>query len=74
MRPTPIRLMRTGHFIARIIFEGFHIAYVHDGLSADIENQSYETITMEHAVLQIAKSSNKEDSLGGKEKLIMFHE
>jgi len=49
--------------------EGFHIAYVHDGLSSDIENQSYETIPMEHAVLQIAKSSNKEDSLGGTEKI-----
>ena len=49
--------------------EGFHIAYVHQGLSSDIDNQSYETIPLEHAVLQIAKSSNKEDSLGGKDKI-----
>tara|TARA_Y100001936_G_scaffold200005_1_gene201627 strand:+ start:4297 stop:5364 length:1068 start_codon:yes stop_codon:yes gene_type:complete len=44
--------------------EGFHIAYVHQGLSSDIENQSYETILLEHAVLQMAKSQNKKDSLG----------
>ena len=49
--------------------EGFHIAYVHKGLSSDIENQSYETILLEHAVLQLAKSSNKDDSLGGKGKV-----
>ena len=49
--------------------EGFHIAYVHDGLSSDIENQSYETILLEHAVIQIAKSQNKKDSLGGTEKI-----
>tara|TARA_B100000900_G_scaffold180974_1_gene153502 strand:+ start:88 stop:1155 length:1068 start_codon:yes stop_codon:yes gene_type:complete len=49
--------------------EGFHIAYVHKGLSSDIENHSYETILLEHAVLQLAKSSNKKDSLGGKKKI-----
>ena len=49
--------------------EGFHIPYIHKGLSSDIENQSYETILLEHAVLQLAKSSNKENSLGGTGKI-----
>ena len=44
--------------------EGLHIAYIHNGLSSDIDNHSYKTIIMEHAVLQIAKSQNKKDSLG----------
>ncbi len=44
--------------------EGFHIAYVHKGLSSDIENQSYETILLEHGVLQMAKSKDKKDSIG----------
>ncbi len=44
--------------------EGFHIAYVHKGLSSDIDNQSYKTTLLEHAVLQIAKSKDKKDSLG----------
>lgn len=52
--------------------EGFHIAYVHNGLSLDIDNQSYKTIPMDHAVLQIAKSSNKENSLGGTGKINNF--
>ena len=45
--------------------EGFHIAYVHKGLSSDIENHSYETILLNHAVLQMAKSSDKKNSLTG---------
>ena len=49
--------------------EGFHIAYVHQGLSSDIENQSYKTIPLDYAALQIAKSQNKEDSLSKKEKI-----
>jgi choline monooxygenase len=44
--------------------EGFHIAYVHKGLSSDIDNQSYETVLLEHAVLQMAKLKDKKDSLG----------
>ena len=43
--------------------EGFHISYVHEGLSSDIDNKSYQTVLLEHAVLQVAKSQNKTDSL-----------
>ena len=49
--------------------EGFHIPYIHKGLSSDIENQSYKTILLEHSVLQLAKSSNKDDSFLGKGKV-----
>ena len=49
--------------------EGFHIPYIHKGLSSDIENQSYKTILLEHGVLQLAKSSNKKDSLDGTDKI-----
>ncbi len=49
--------------------EGFHISYVHQGLSSDIENHSYKTIALNYSVLQIAKSQNKDDSIKGK-KLI----
>ena len=49
--------------------EGFHISYIHQGLSSDIENQSYQTILLEHAVLQLAKSQNKEDSFSGVGKI-----
>jgi len=49
--------------------EGFHIPYIHKGLSSDIENQSYETTLLEHAVLQMAKSKDKNDSLGEKGKI-----
>lgn len=45
--------------------EGFHIGYVHKGLSSDIEKQSYETTLLEHGVLQMAKSKHKNDSIGG---------
>jgi len=49
--------------------EGFHIPYIHNGLSSDIENQSYETILLEHAVLQLAKSKNKDNSFISNQKI-----
>jgi len=42
--------------------EGFHIPFIHKGLSSDIENKSYETLLLDHAVLQLAKSKNKKNS------------
>ena len=38
--------------------EGFHVPFVHKGLNDDINYSNYETITLDDAVLQIAKDKN----------------
>ena len=49
--------------------EGLHIPYIHKGLSSDIENHSYETILLDHAVLQLAKSKDKNNYISKNKKI-----
>ena len=43
--------------------EGFHVPFVHKGLTQDIDYDSYSTILIENGVLQIAKSSNDNEAI-----------
>ena len=43
--------------------EGFHVPFVHKGLSNEINNQSYATELLENAVLQYASKKGDNDDL-----------
>ena len=43
--------------------EGFHVPFVHKGLSNEINNQSYTTELLENAVLQYASKKDADDDL-----------
>tara|TARA_B100000131_G_scaffold193823_1_gene186286 strand:- start:123 stop:1160 length:1038 start_codon:yes stop_codon:yes gene_type:complete len=44
--------------------EGFHVPFVHKGLSSEIDNHSYETQILENGVLQYAKDLTGADIYG----------
>ena len=44
--------------------EGFHVPFVHRGLSKEIDNSSYETVLLKNGVVQFAKSSQKNNIYG----------
>ena len=44
--------------------EGFHVPFVHKGLSKEIDNSSYETVLLKNGVVQFAKS-NQENNIYG---------
>lgn len=43
--------------------EGFHVPFVHKGLTQDIDYDSYKTILIDNGVLQIAKSSDYNEAI-----------
>ena len=44
--------------------EGFHVPFVHKGLSKKIDNESYETEILDNGVLQHAVDNNSKDVYG----------
>ena len=45
--------------------EGFHVPFVHKGLSKEINNETYDTILLDNAVLQFANSKDSKDNIYG---------
>ena len=45
--------------------EGFHVPFVHKGLSKEINNETYDTVLLENGVLQFANSKEKENNIYG---------
>tara|TARA_Y100001970_G_scaffold287663_1_gene412893 strand:- start:4255 stop:5298 length:1044 start_codon:yes stop_codon:yes gene_type:complete len=45
--------------------EGFHVPFVHKGLSKEINNETYDTILLDNAVLQFANSKNSKNNIYG---------
>ena len=45
--------------------EGFHVPFVHKGLSKEINNETYDTVLLENGVLQFANSKKKENNIYG---------
>ena len=49
--------------------EGFHVPHIHKGLAKKLDHKTYETITLENAVLQIANGNTNNNVLQNSEKL-----
>jgi len=49
--------------------EGFHVPHIHKGLAKKLDHKTYETITLENAVLQIANGDINNNVLQNSEKL-----
>ena len=45
--------------------EGFHVPFVHKGLSKEINNETYDTVLLENGVLQFANSKQNENNIYG---------
>ena len=45
--------------------EGFHVPFVHKGLSKEINNETYDTILLDNGVLQYANSKDKKNNIYG---------
>ena len=53
--------------------EGFHVPFVHKGLSKDISYSSYQTILLDYGVLQIANSSNLNESIDNTNNIYAYY-
>ena len=53
--------------------EGFHVPFVHKGLAKDINYNTYETILLENAVLQIANASNPNKAIQNTDNIYAFY-
>ncbi len=45
--------------------EGFHVPFVHKGLSKEINNETYDTILLDNGVLQYANSKDEKNNIYG---------
>jgi len=53
--------------------EGFHVPFVHKGLTKDINYDSYETIIIDNSVLQIAQASIGEKAINGTNNIYAYY-
>ena len=53
--------------------EGFHVPFVHKGLTKDINYDSYKTLLIDNGVLQIAQASKNETAIDNTDNIYAFY-